>query len=242
MNDTMLRIAICDDESAARDALRFELEKVIEEEKEQIIYEFSSGNNAVNWIKHHPGEIDVLFLDVEMEPLNGLEAAKAIREFDRELLLVFVTGYREYVFDGYLVNAMDYIIKPVDGPRLLVLLKRIRETINSNMSDVFIFQNTEGTYRIAKNKILYFYSEKRLVYLVTEEKKYPFYDKLDHIEETIGKEFIRIHQRYLINIPMVDFIGMNSIRVKGAELPISRAKKETAISLLAKKLLEGKCE
>ena len=95
----MLRIAICDDEIAARDMLRIQLEKVLVESTEEIVYEFSSVN-AVSWLQKHPGEIDLLFLDVEMDGLNGMETAKKIRAFDKDLSLVFVTGYADYVFDG----------------------------------------------------------------------------------------------------------------------------------------------
>ena len=86
----MLRIAICDDEIAARDMLRIQLEKVLVESTEEIVYEFSSGVNAVSWLQKHPGEIDLLFLDVEMDGLNGMETAKKIRAFDKDLSLVFV--------------------------------------------------------------------------------------------------------------------------------------------------------
>lgn len=65
----MLRIGICDDECYARDALRLELEKLLEE-TEEIVYEFSGGETAVSWLKKHPGEIDLLFLDVEMKGLT----------------------------------------------------------------------------------------------------------------------------------------------------------------------------
>lgn len=68
----MIRIGLCDDETAARDTLRFALEKVLQEETEEIVYEFVSGKNAVNWLKKHPGEIDLLFLDVEMKEPDGM--------------------------------------------------------------------------------------------------------------------------------------------------------------------------
>ena len=107
----MLRIAICDDETDARDALRFQLEKILIEDAEEIVYEFSSGTNAASRLANHPGEIDLLFLDVEMKGLNGMETAEKIRTFDEQILIVFVTGYSDYVFDGYLVGALDYLMK-----------------------------------------------------------------------------------------------------------------------------------
>ncbi|MCI8528049.1 MAG: response regulator transcription factor [Lachnospiraceae bacterium] len=234
----MLRIALCDDETRARDALRIQLEKILDEGTEEIVYEFSTGAGAVSWLKKHPGEIDLLFLDVEMDKMNGMEAAEKIREFDKNLLLVFVTGYAEYVFDGYRVDALDYIMKPVDLGKLRDLMRRVRECITAEASQVFLLKNTEGTYRFRKKDILYFYSDRRKVILVTGEGEYPFYGKLDEVEAKLHSEFVRIHQRYLVNAAKVSHIGSKSVEIEEAELPLSRAMKADAVKSLAKMLLE----
>ena len=125
----MLRIAMCDDETEAREALYLLLDQELHEESEQIVYEFSTGTAAANWLQKHPGEIDLLFLDVEMDGMNGMETAKKIRTFDQNLLIVFVTGFADYVFDGYSVGAMDYLMKPVSRGKLQALLARVREKL-----------------------------------------------------------------------------------------------------------------
>lgn len=237
----MLRIGICDDELQARETLRFALEKLIDEKNETISYEFSNGKSAVNWIKNHPGELDLLFLDVEMDSLNGMEAAAKIRSFDATLLLVFVTGYNDYMQEGYQVDAMDYLIKPFSTERLRHLLTRVRARLTYTLPESFIFHNADGTYRIPKQDILYFYSDKRLVVLVTDTKELSFYEKLDHIEETLGEPFVRIHQRYLVNGTLVDFIGNNALTINGYTLPFSRSQKTAAISHLARLMLKGDC-
>ena len=109
----MLRIAICDDSEDDREILRSLLEKCYISADEDVVYEFSQGTNAVSFLKKHPGEIDLLFLDIEMPKLSGMEAAEAIRAFDTSIQLIFVTGYPDYVFDGYRVGALDYLMKPV---------------------------------------------------------------------------------------------------------------------------------
>lgn len=239
----MLRIGICDDQMEARDTLRFALEKVIREGVEQIVYEFSTGESAVRWLEKHPGEIDLLFLDVEMKGINGMEAAGQIREFDKELCIVFVTGYRDYVFDGYKVNALDYVIKPAGTERLSEVLGRVREKIFDKREENFIFKNPEGTYRIPLENISYFYSDKRKVNVVLKEKDekeaYSFYGKLDQVETQLSGAFVRIHQRYLVNPGQVTYIGGESVTVDGKELPMSRNMKEEATVKLAKAMLGG---
>lgn len=239
----MLRIGICDDQMEARDALRFQLEKVLREESEQIVYEFSTGESAVRWLIKHPGEIDLLFLDVEMKGINGMEAAGQIREFDRDICLVFVTGYTDYVFDGYKVNALDYVIKPVGAERIREVLKRVREQIFDGREKSFCFKTPEGTYRLPLSDISCFYSDKRKVNVVCagrEEKlSYAFYGKLDEVEEQLSGAFVRVHQRYLVNPKWVTRIGGESVTVDGQSIPISRAMKEGATVKLAKAMLEG---
>lgn len=237
--DSVLRIGICDDETSARDTLWMQLSKLLREGSEEVVYDFSSGRSAVNWLEKHPGEIDLLFLDVEMEGLNGMETARRIREFNENLLIVFVTGYADYVFDGYSVGALDYLIKPVKEKRLAAVLGRVREKMYREDAKSFVVKNTEGIYRFSYKDILYFYSEKRKVALVTASGEYAFYDKLDAVEKRLGEDFVRIHQRYLVCADAVSRIGKTFVEVGEYTLPVSRSLREKAAGKLAKAMLEG---
>ena len=234
----MLRIAICDDEVESRDALRFLLEDILHED-EKNVYEFVAGKNAAGWLKKHPGEVDLLFLDVEMNGMNGLETAKEIREFNSELQIVFVTGFTDYVFDGYQVGALDYVVKPVRKERLIQVIERVRMLEKKQKSEVFCMKNQDGTYRFLYRKIDFFYSDKRIVTLVTEGKEYPFYGKLDEVEEQLIGKFVRIHQRYLVNPWKVDYIEKEQVCIGENKLPVSRGMKKEALSRIAHTMLEG---
>lgn len=235
----MLRIGICDDESSSRDALRLQLEKILRADTEEVVYEFSSGTGAVRWLRNHPGEIDLLFLDVEMEGMSGIEAAQEFRTFDCNLVIVFVTGYPDYVFDGYRVRALDYLLKPTQEERLKEVLRRVRSTLYSSKEEQFTFQNTDGIYRLYRSEILYCFSERRKVTVVTKEKALSLYARLDEVQARLGKDFVRIHQRYLVNAGPVEHIASDSVVIGGKTLPISRALKAEAITLLAKAMLRG---
>ena len=239
---TMLRIALCDDEVNARDALRIELEKILFDTMENIVYEFSSGSNAVSWLEKHPGEIDLLFLDVEMAGLNGMETAAKIRQYDTRIMIVFVTGYTDYVFDGYQVGALDYILKPASAHKLRELLGRVRAKLDAEKSQTFLLKNLNGTWRFCLCDILYFYSDRRLVYLVTEKGEHSFYARLDEVEKQLSPRFIRIHQRYLVNPAQVDYIGSEALTLGGAQLPCSRRYRESALNSIARFMMGGGLE
>lgn len=234
----MLRIAICDDSEDDREILKSLLEKCYISADEDVVYEFSSGKNAVSFLQKHPGEIDLLFLDIEMPNLSGMEAAEAIRAFDASIQLIFVTGYPDYVFDGYRVGAMDYLVKPVKEDRLREVLERIR-TLLGYKSRYYCLKNTEGSYRFYYSDISYFYSDKRKVVLVSKGKEIDFYGKLDALETELDDSFVRIHQRYLVNASHVEKIGHSSVMVDGRELPVSRSLKEGAVKKLAAAMMKG---
>lgn len=233
----MLRIAICDDEADARDALRFQLEKTLIESSEKIVYEFGAGTNAVSWLKKHPGEVDLLFLDIEMKDLNGMETAQRIREFDEQIMIVFLTGYSEFVFEGYGVGALDYLVKPATVQKLQELLHRVRVRLEQEQDKTFCFKNADGTWRFPLRDILCFCSDRRIVTLVTEQGEYYFYAKLDEIEARLGGQFARIHQRYLVNPDRVEHLGSDAVTVGGRKLPCSRNHREEAMKKIARSML-----
>lgn len=238
----MLRIALCDDEENARDALRIQLEKLMDESEDEIVYEFSNGRTCVNWLTAHPGEVDLLFLDVEMGKENGMDAAKKIRTVNRDLLIVFATGYTDYVFDGYQVNALDFLVKPVSPEKLKEVLLRAKELLTPPTDRFFVLKNADGAYRLPWDDILYFYSDRRYIHLVTVIKTYTFYGKLNDIEKQVRNNFVRIHQRYLVNSDNVTFVGGDFVTVDNPaceKLPVSRAYKKEASEKLARALLSG---
>lgn len=233
----MLRIAICDDEIRARDTLRFSLEKILLENMEEVVYEFSTGEGAIRWLRQHPGEIDLLFLDVEMEGISGIETARQIRNFDQKILIVFVTGYPDFVFDGYRVQALDYLLKPTDETRLSDVLHLVRYVLSDSVTKQFTFRNADGIYRLYLSDILYCFSERRKVFVVTRNKTISLYAKLDDVQNQIGTRFIRIHQRFLVNTDAVEQIQKDLVVIDGQNLPMSRSLKAEAFKKLAKAML-----
>ena len=237
--DEMLRIGICDDESGARDALRFSIERLLREEEGKVFYDFSSGEGAVNWLAKHTGELDLLLLDVELGGMSGMETAKRIRQQDANLMLVFVTGYADFVFDGYAVSAMDYLVKPVKEDKLRQVLDRAQKLLESREPQTFVIQNADGLYRIAKNHIFYLYSDRRRVKVLTRDREYSFYGKLDEAEALLGSGFVRIHQRYLVRAGAVSKIEKGSVTIGDTHLPISRALQNPAMTALARNMIGG---
>ena len=232
----MLRIGICDDTAAARENLRLLCLKHFRLE-EPDFFEFSTGDGAVRWLKGHPGALDLLFLDIEMPGISGMEAAEAIRAFDWEVLLAFVTGYTDYVYDGYAMGAVGYLVKPVSEEKLSSLLDRAAAALEQRAPAVYTLRNAQGMFKVPLREILYAASDRRQVTLTTSRGDYTFYGKLDDVAAQLGAGFVRIHQRYLVNARAVSAVVGASVQVGEARLPISRSLHQQAAMALARAMV-----
>ena len=238
----MLRIGICDDSADARVALRAALGRALERRRsgaDTSFFEFSSGEGLLRWLENHAGELDLVFLDIEMGDLDGMETARRLREADEGLLLVFVTGYTDYVFDGYSVGALGYLMKPPKPDQLDGVLDRAAEARLREGDQAFLCRSGETLYRIPKKTILYFASDRRQVTCVSAARTYTFYGKLDDVERDVGESFVRVHQRYLVRTAAVERMEGSQVFVGGEALPVSRACRSAALAALARTALEG---
>ena len=235
----MFSIGICDDQYDARLALRAALERLLEPKGQKArMLEFSSGEGLLGWMDRHPGELNLVFLDMEMGELNGMETARQLRRRDEALPLVFVTGYPDHVFDGYAVGALGYLLKPPKPPQLEEVLTRAATALLRTEDQVYLCRRGEVTYRIPRRQILYFTSDRRQVTCVTTEASYVFYGKLDQVAQELGEEFVRVHQRYLVRVGAVRQVSGNQVLVGEEILPISRSCQQAAMIALTRGALE----
>lgn len=237
----MLSIAICDDNKENRLSLRWLMESILENKKiENLIYEFSSGETMLPWMEKHHNEIDLLFLDIEMGKINGLETAKKLRADNNTLQIVFITGFSDYVFDGYEVDALGYLLKPAKREQLESILSRMLAKRCKDDKQIYSCHYGDTWYRIPYNEILYFESDRRKVRCITSNRNYEFYGKLDEVEKELEKSgFVRIHQRYLVRIDAIQSICGSEVEINEYTLPISRSYHQKVMIALTRKTLEG---
>ena len=237
----MLRIGICDDLADARLVLRSALERILDTRNVPAQYfEFSSGETLLQWYGRHTGELDLLFLDMELREMDGMETARRLRAADEGLQLVFVTGYADHVFDGYSVGALGYLMKPPRNEQLESVLDRAQAALVRQLDQAYICRSGETYYRIPMGKILYFASDRRQVECVTPDRTYIFYGKLDAVAADVGSRFVRIHQRYLVRAGAVARLESGEVTLQdGTRLPVSRSCQQSALLALTRAELEG---
>lgn len=222
---------------------RIELKSIISTQLELKGIDFSvdegeDGEALISIIAKDKNYFDIIFLDIEMNGMNGVETARQIRDLNDTAVIIFVTGFADYVFDGYDVKALNYILKPYKKEKIIDVLFEALKRIDTVKNKFFIVQLNSNSYKLYLNDIIYFASDKRKIKVVTGENTYEFYGKLDDIEKEMPVFFIRVHQRYLVNLNFVLAIEKNYIEIKGEKLPVSRQKYQDVMIGFAKTMLE----
>lgn len=219
-----MRIAVCDDEELFRIEFKSVLDKVLIN-AEYDIDTFSGGSSLYEAFLKNP--FDLVFLDIEMSGIDGITLAKRLRAVSENVQIVFLTSHIEYALEGYEVNALRYLVKPVDMNKLSEVLKYIQDKKN-NSRQIMIKQEGEDIV-IDISDIIYMESMDKNVRIVTSKSEYiTRYNISDYEEELKNSGFLRIHRGYLISLSKVKKIVKNDVVMDGdISLPVSRSNIKT---------------
>lgn len=234
----MITIGICDDEAGQRKMLKSIIGLEMEfTAKEYDIIEYQSGETLICELERQPFLLDILFLDIELGGMSGVDAAKSLRQKSEHFELIFVTGYADYVFNGYEVNALNYILKPYQPEKIKSVLRTALERLEIHTERYYPVQTQSQTRRIPLSEILYFTSELRKAVLVTKTERIEFYGRLPEILEELPPSFVRAHQRYIVHLKYVEQMDQKNLFLGGQLIPVSRKYYQEVSGAFARYLL-----
>lgn len=210
----MLNIAVCDNEQSQRSEIIDMIYKTLSLYDDNYkIEEFNNGEELLST----KFEFNIYFLDIKMNNLTGIEAAKKIRELNKKAIIIFITAYKDYVFDAFDVQAFHYILKPINEIKFrevinLVSLKFIKE-------DKFIIAKTiSQSTKISFKDIVYIESEGRKVKIHTTYDIIEYYNKISEIEKELNtNNFFRCHKSFIVNFMYVESYTTTVITLKNLE-------------------------
>lgn len=166
---------------------------------------------------------DILLLDVEMANISGIELAKRIRKDNNRAEIVFITSHFEFVGEGYEVDALHYLIKPVSADKLCKVLSKAVERLSADPPSVVITCEGE-TVKLYEGDILYVESFLHYIVIHTKAKEYKIKESISAFEEKLSDDFYRIHRSYIASLKHITKISRTSINIGKDELPLSRGK------------------
>lgn len=201
----MLRIAVCDDEEIFADRIKKLLEKqLINKGIEYKVDVYSSGIELVK-LGDAISEYSIVFLDIDMDGMNGIQTAEVIRTYSDDIYIAFITAYINYAPEGYHCNAIRYILK--SERQLEASIRECMDTILEKMDynlDRKVMDFCEGSFDVAVNQIMYIESNKHKLIFHLKGKStdnYSIYNTLNNIESEYEKSgFLRVHQSYMVNM------------------------------------------
>ena len=166
---------------------------------------------------------DILLLDVEMKNINGIELAKRIRKDNNRAEIIFITSHFEFVGEGYEVDALHYLIKPISAEKLTQVLTKAAEKISVEPPSVVI--SCEGeTVKLYEADIRYVESFLHYIVIHTKDKEYKIKENISVFENRVSDDFYRIHRSYLVSLKHITRISRTSVNIGNTELPLSRGK------------------
>lgn len=278
-----MNIAICDDEKYVRSFIRKLIErqgldceirefssgeellqsqgldsgrrKFSSEEELLQSQELMGNTGEISSQKEHPEAIDILFLDISMEDIDGITVAKQLRKQAGEQgkavwgslpLLIFVTGYPEYVMEAFAVHAYQFLVKPVDEKEFAAVFEqavqecRILKGRKQETPKELLIHKGNTTRKVLEEDIYYVESSNRKVILCLNCEKIIYYGKISRLEEELPENFFRVHKGYLVNMKYVERYSRTEVWVNnGDKLLISRYKYQEFVKAYLKYISEG---
>jgi two-component system LytT family response regulator len=217
---------IIDDEPLAINVIKNYLESI---DNFEVINTFSNPIEGLNFLKNN--KVDVIFLDINMPVLDGINFIKSL---ENPPILVITSAYSEFAIETYELDVLDYLVKPIEFPRLMKTLNKINKRLDNN-KNVFQENNPESPFIFVKidkkrmkkiffNEILVIESLKDYLKISTLTGKYIIHSTLSDFTALLPeRNFLRIHRSYTIAIDKIDAVEGNSLEIEGLRYVIGRS-------------------
>ena len=231
-----LKIAICDDDAKQREFLAGIAAAWAGRMRHLAQIRQYATAKAFLFDYDQEKDFDILLLDVEMPEMSGVELAKRVRQENRALQIVFITGYYEYFSDGFDVSALHYLLKPVDGEKLCPVLDRAVDNLAVRQRCVLV-ADRDGSVKLPLADILYIEAENVHVAIHALEGVYRMRMALGKFSDQLDETFFKVHRYFVVNLSHIRKIARDHITMaNGDSIPMSRGMYGEVYGALAKYL------
>lgn len=228
----MYQIAIVEDEEIYAKLLEEFIHRYERDSFQQFkIRHYRDGSEIA---ENYRGGFDIILMDIQMKFMDGMTAAEMIRRRDPEVLIIFITNRSDYAVRGYEVDALDYVVKPVEYFSFSQKLDRAISRRGRNRDQHIVIHSDGGIYKLSASQILFVESERHNVHFYTTTGRFVSRMNMHEVEDLLrGFEFYRCGKGYIINLDKIDSFSDGVCRIGSYNVPVSRAKKKEFMNVLA---------
>lgn len=235
----MISIVIVEDNDSSAKLLENYIRQF--EKDENIRFHIDIYKNAINFFTNYRKAYDIIFMDIELPDINGMDAAMKLRSFDKQAVLIFVTNMAKYALKGYEVDALDFMVKPINYRNFSLKLKKAISIVNSNSDIQITISQTTGFVRLSIKDICYIDVLGHKLNYYTNTNIYSRTGSLTELEKELKKHnFFRCNSCYLVNPKhIVSIKGLSIEMSNGDIITISHPRKKQFMKELADWLGQG---
>lgn len=229
-----MNVAVCDDDAGTRRQMQGYLEQYEKEQGTELALYFYDSGEA--FLEAYPMKIDILFLDIRMYQVSGMDIARHIRDMDEELCIIFISNMTQYALEGYRVHAFDFIVKPFDYPFFKKVFSLACRRIDRRKNETIHVKNDSGLFSLQVSRIIYAETLDHKLLLHTDQKAVVCYISMGQLEKKLAESnFFRCHQSFLINLAWMEELGKDSVRMRGGDVvPVSRHRRRELVQAMTK--------
>lgn len=228
----MIRVAIVDDDSIISNKLKEYLSEYEKTKNEK--FHITMFTDGADLLKTYKKQYDIIFMDIEMPIMNGVTAAEEVRKVDTTVNIIFVTNMAGYAINGYKVDALSYVVKPVSYIDFAQQLDKAVTRVSYNRKAFLLVTIGSEIIRLDISKITYMESIEHRVAIHMEHEELIIYNSLMKLEKLVKDyHFARCNSGYLVSLSHVEYIDRDIVVVSGDKLVMSRSKKKSFMNALS---------
>ena len=218
-----MKIAVCDDEEKIRNVILSELKSSFPDDE---IISFGIGEDVLRSVEQDGYMPNIILLDIMMPGVSGMDVARKLRDISDDVVIIFITGEKQYVFDAFDVRAFHFLVKPFSNEKLVSVIKAAKEEIAKatlKPQKKYVMLNSRGSHiRLCASDIIFaeVYGARIIVHTRTDEIEY--YGHLSELEKLVGDGFFRTHRGYLVNLRFVKKYDAGKCYMSKGEALISK--------------------
>ena len=221
----MINIAIVEDDKEQAEELEAALRQYSDEYK--IPLQISVFYNAVVFLEKYTAEYDIIYMDIMMPMMNGMDASRILREKDDKVMLIFVTSMQQFAIQGYEVGASDFIVKPVNYPEFKLKFTRVLGRLPRKETEDLLIKTETGFVRLAPAQISYVEVRGHHCVYHTALGEYRQYQTMKSVEAQLENQgFVKCNNFLLVNLAHVERIEGMSVFADGEELQMSHPRRK----------------